>query len=87
MVPDGDRLGSGRGKEATGIEDFITRWRNSGGAERANYALFLSELCDLLGVPRPDAAIAFATRSSSSVRVVLISHLSARRALAHGSAP
>ena len=38
------------------IEAFIARWEASGGAERANYALFLSELCDLLAVPRPDAA-------------------------------
>lgn len=36
------------------IEPFITRWQNSGAAERSNYALFLSELCDLLDVPRPD---------------------------------
>jgi len=33
---------------------FIDRWKNSGAAERANYQLFLSELCDVLGVPRPD---------------------------------
>lgn len=33
---------------------FITRWKESGAAERANYQLFLSELCDLLGVARPD---------------------------------
>jgi hypothetical protein len=33
---------------------FIARWQKSGAAERANYQLFLSELCDLLGVPRPD---------------------------------
>ena len=33
---------------------FIARWQASGAAERANYQLFLSELCDLLGVPRPD---------------------------------
>lgn len=32
------------------IDTFITRWRASGAAERANYQLFLSELCDLLGV-------------------------------------
>lgn len=36
------------------IDAFITRWQSSGAAERSNYALFLSELCDLLGVPRPD---------------------------------
>ncbi|MBD2723143.1 class I SAM-dependent DNA methyltransferase [Hymenobacter armeniacus] len=34
--------------------DFAARWRNSGGAERANYGLFLQDLCDLLGVPKPD---------------------------------
>jgi hypothetical protein len=33
---------------------FIARWQKSGAAERANYQLFLSELCDVLGVPRPD---------------------------------
>jgi hypothetical protein len=37
---------------------FIERWRNSAAAERANYALFLSELCDYLEVPRPDPAVA-----------------------------
>ena len=35
-------------------ESFIQRWQDSGAAERANYQLFLSELCDLLGVTRPD---------------------------------
>jgi hypothetical protein len=38
------------------IEAFIARWERSGSSERANYQLFLSELCDLLGVPRPDPA-------------------------------
>jgi hypothetical protein len=39
------------------VEDFITRWTaREGGAERANYQMFLSELCDLLEVPRPDPA-------------------------------
>ena len=36
------------------VKAFIERWAASGAAERANYTLFLSELCDLLGVPRPD---------------------------------
>ena len=35
---------------------FLARWRSAGGAERANYALFLTELCDLLHVPHPDPA-------------------------------
>ena len=34
--------------------DFENRWLKSGGAERANYGLFLQDFCDLLGVPRPD---------------------------------
>jgi hypothetical protein len=36
-------------------DDFIARWQGrAGGQERANYALFLAELCDVIGVPRPD---------------------------------
>ena len=38
------------------IAKFITRWANAASAERANYGLFLSELCDLLDVPRPEPA-------------------------------
>ncbi|MGC1871174.1 MAG: DNA methyltransferase [Acidobacteriaceae bacterium] len=34
--------------------NFITRWQQSSAAERANYALFLSELCDYLNLPRPE---------------------------------
>ncbi len=40
--------------EIDSIETFISRWQNSGAAERANYQMFLSELCTLLDVPRPD---------------------------------
>ena len=39
------------------IQTFITRWSKSGGAERANYQLFLSELCDVLDVPRPEPTV------------------------------
>jgi hypothetical protein len=39
------------------LEPFIARWSaGDGGQERANYALFLAELCDVLEVPRPDQA-------------------------------
>lgn len=31
--------------------------------ERANYQLFLSELCDLIGVPRPDPTVADDSRN------------------------
>ncbi|MCX6213254.1 type IIL restriction-modification enzyme MmeI [Spirosoma sp.] len=34
--------------------DFEARWKPAGGAERANYSLFLQDLCDLIGVTRPD---------------------------------
>jgi len=36
------------------VAGFVSRWHSSGSAERAKYQLFLSELCDLLSVPRPD---------------------------------
>lgn len=41
-------------RAVTAIDSFISRWAASGAAERANYQMFLAELCDLLGVPRPD---------------------------------
>ncbi len=34
--------------------DFEARWKPAGGAERANYSLFLQDLCDLIGVDRPN---------------------------------
>ncbi|MBB3976048.1 hypothetical protein GGQ64_001235 [Rhizobium azooxidifex] len=41
------------------VEAFIRRWQGQeGGQERANYALFLTELCDLLGLPHADPASA-----------------------------
>jgi len=45
---------SGRVVPIPDTDSFIARWSSSGAAERANYQLFLSELCDLIGVPRPD---------------------------------
>ena len=38
------------------IENFITRWTGTSGSERANYQLFLTELCTLLGLPLPEPA-------------------------------
>jgi hypothetical protein len=38
------------------IQTFISKWTASGAAERANKDAFLLELCDVLGVPRPDPA-------------------------------
>lgn len=46
-------------------ETFIARWSDGdGGQERANYALFLAELCDVLEVPRPDQASHDATTNA-----------------------
>jgi len=39
-------------------EQFICRWKASGASERANYQLFLTELCELLGVEKPRPASA-----------------------------
>jgi hypothetical protein len=39
------------------VAKFIARWEKSGGAEMANYQLFLTELCDeILHVPHPEPA-------------------------------
>ena len=34
--------------ETKNIEAFIARWADAGGSERANYQLFLTELCTVL---------------------------------------
>ncbi len=36
------------------LAEFIPRWTESSASERANKDAFLLELCDVLGVPRPD---------------------------------
>ncbi|SOC85173.1 Type II restriction/modification system, DNA methylase subunit YeeA [Ensifer adhaerens] len=42
---------------SSAVEAFIQRWQGQeGGQERANYALFLTELCDILGLAHPDVA-------------------------------
>lgn len=38
------------------FETFIARWKDTTGTEKANYQLFLSELCALLELPTPDPA-------------------------------
>ena len=35
------------------VRQFISRWKSSGAAERANCQPFLIELSELLGVPKP----------------------------------
>jgi SAM-dependent methyltransferase len=47
----------GQATDLDPVSEFIARWQgNEGGAERANYGLFLTELTDLLGVAHPDPA-------------------------------
>lgn len=46
----------GSSSQADSIAEFIGRWTSSGAAERANYQLFLCELCDVIGVSRPEPA-------------------------------
>ncbi|MGB4857512.1 MAG: type IIL restriction-modification enzyme MmeI, partial [Candidatus Dechloromonas phosphoritropha] len=38
------------------IDTFLTRWRNADGSERANYQLFIADLCELLEVDKPQPA-------------------------------
>ncbi|HJV25331.1 MAG TPA: DNA methyltransferase [Aromatoleum sp.] len=40
----------------TAVDPFILRWQKAGGSERANYQLFLTELCALLDLPQPEPA-------------------------------
>ncbi len=42
--------------KAQATDDFINRWQQGGGTERANYQLFLLELCELLDLAKPDPA-------------------------------
>ena len=35
------------------VEEFIAKWENCPGHERANYAVFLTELTSILGVDAP----------------------------------
>ena len=47
----------GQGSTRLDINAFIERWSQArGGAERANYQMFLTELCEALDLPRPDPA-------------------------------
>ena len=45
------------GTDVAAVEAFISRWAAAGGAETANSQSFLTELCDLLGVPHPQPTV------------------------------
>jgi len=56
-------------------EAFIARWQGQeGGQERANYTLFLTELCDVLGLPHPDPAGATRERNDYVFERVVTRH-------------
>ena len=56
-------------------ETFIARWQGQeGGQERANYALFLTELCDVLDLPHPDPADARHERNDYVFERVVTRH-------------
>ena len=40
--------------QAEQLDAFIERWQHTSGTERANYQLFLTELCSLLALPQPE---------------------------------
>ena len=40
--------------DITRVERFVLRWEKAGGKERANYQMFFAEMCDALGVDRPN---------------------------------
>lgn len=48
------------------IDTFLARWRGAGGSERANYQLFIADLCDLLGVAKPQPAVDETRESAAS---------------------
>ncbi|HEY7270007.1 MAG TPA: type IIL restriction-modification enzyme MmeI, partial [Dehalococcoidia bacterium] len=57
------------------VEAFVARWQGQeGGQERANYALFLTELCDVLGLPHPNPAGATHERNDYAFERVVTRH-------------
>jgi hypothetical protein len=66
------------------VDEFIARWtQREGGAERANYQMFLSELSDVLGVARPEPSGADRDRNDyvfeRAVRSTTLDGASAKR--------
>lgn len=57
------------------IDAFIERWKSVDGTERANYQLFLTDLCRLLDLPQPEPANS-STEENAYVfeRLVRINH-------------
>ncbi len=45
-----------QGSTAAPAQAFIEKWQGADGSERANYQLFITELCELLSLPKPEPA-------------------------------
>lgn len=57
-----------QGMSPPSLENFIATWSQSSGAERANKDSFLGQLCEALGVPRPDPTTGDAARDHEGSR-------------------
>ncbi|MFW6342844.1 MAG: class I SAM-dependent DNA methyltransferase, partial [Halothiobacillaceae bacterium] len=44
------------GENTERLEQFLTRWAQVDGSERANYQMFLTDLCEALDLPKPEPA-------------------------------
>ena len=63
------------------IEKFIARWTASSGAERANFQLFASQLCRIIGVEEPEPAKEDGSLNDYTFeRTVTFSHLDSAKA-------
>ena len=69
----------GQTKASASVDAFIQRWQGQeGGQERANYALFLTELCDLIGVEHPQPAGASRERNDYVFERVVTRHVGSK---------
>lgn len=65
--------------DAARVEQFVTRWQTSSGSERANYQMFFAELCDALGVERPNVNGSSATMPYCFDKHITIYHPSGKK--------
>jgi hypothetical protein len=70
--------------EQDAVAAFVGKWQGrEGGAERANYALFLTELCDVLKLPHPHPADA-TTEKNDYVFERAVTYREAGERIGHG---
>ncbi len=46
------------------VEAFIARWSPTGGGERSNCHMFLTEFCTLIEVPGPEPAVEYESQKA-----------------------